>query len=688
MTEAAPSGSRASPPRDFTDFLIELSVALHKHAMYPEGHPSLGPAAEAVTRNAERLMGDRGLIAFGVARHQLIIEGMATDAQHPVLRRLAEGLHRHHLGAVSLLRGLQPAEIAVALRALSGEPDRDGKLPLTGGQLPGCDHVRLHLLTFDGLTIVGEEGQEGEASSHIAELWIGLARAALAGEADDPAGDGSGAGGAGRAPAEPARVAAAIDRHQGAEAYDQVVVGYLLQIATELKTATGADAAALRSRSARLIGALKPDTLRRLVQMGGDAARRNAFVHDAAEGMAVDAVVDLVKAAADASGQTISHGLVRMLTKLSAHAEAGAATAKAVADTALREQVHSLLSEWELADPNPDDYRRMLEYLATSSVQVAGQTAVADDMRALRLVQMSLEVGTSGPLVDRAISTCLKEGGAQPLVALLEQAPPDGKVAAERVRARLTQPMAIGAIASGEPLDEASLDYLMPSLSIDGYGTLLDVLASSRSRMTRRKLLDRLATTTLDVVPLVASRLEDDRWYVQRNMLLLLARVGRVPEAFPLARWTGHVDARLRAEAVRLQMSLRGQRELALKAAFSDADPRVVRVGIAAVQQGCPPRVLPFLARLAQVEQVPQDLRLLAVQALGNTRDQGALEALIVLVDGGRNLFGRQKLAPKSAVVLAALRALAGAWRKHTKAEALLGLAAVSTDDDLRDAVR
>jgi len=57
-------------------------------------------------------------------------------------------------------------------------------------------------------------------------------------------------------------------------------------------------------------------------------------------------------------------------------------------------------------------------------------------------------------------------------------------------------------------------------------------------------------------------------------------------------------------------------------------------------------------------------------------------------VDGGRNLFGRQKLAPKSAVVLAALRALAGAWRKHTKAEALLGLAAVSTDDDLRDAVR
>ncbi|HET9268755.1 MAG TPA: hypothetical protein VFO31_11350 [Vicinamibacterales bacterium] len=692
MTDAIPPGSRASPPRDVTEFLIELSVALHKHAMYPEGHPSLGPAAEGVTRHAERLLGDRELLAFGVARHQLIIDGVATDAQQPVLRRLAEGLHRHHLGAVSLLRGLQPAEVAIALRALSSEPDRDGPLPLSGGQLPGCDHVRLHLLTFDGLTIVGGDSPDGDegATSHASDLWIGLARAALAGEPDDHEGtDGPGAGPDGRRKtAEPGRVADAIDRHHGAEAYDQVVVGYLLQIASELKTATGAEAQALRSRSARLISALKPDTLRRLVQMGGDATRRNAFIQDASEGMAVEAVVDLVKAAADASGQTISHGLVRMLTKLSAHAEAGHDTAKPAADRALREQVQSLLSEWELADPNPADYRRMLEYLATAPANPDGRSTAADDLRALRLVQMSLEVGTSGPLVDRAISTCLNDGGAQPLVAVLEQAPEQHGVAADRLRARLTQPMAIGAIASREPLDEASLDYLMPALSMEGYATLLDVLASSRSRVTRRKLLERLATTPLDVVALVASRLDDDRWYVQRNMLLLLARMGRVPDRFPLARWTTHTDERLRSEALRLQMALPGQREVALRAAFSDADPRVVRVGVGAVQQGCPPRVLPFLAGLAAGERVPEDLRLLAVQALGNTRDEAALDAIFAVASGGKTLLGRQKLAPKSTVVLAALRALAASWRKHPKVEPLLGLAATSTDDDFRAAVR
>ena len=200
--------------------------------------------------------------------------------------------------------------------------------------------------------------------------------------------------------------------------------------------------------------------------MGGDAARRNAFVHDAAEGMAVDAVVDLVKAAADANGQTISHGLVRMLTKLSAHAEAGADTAKAGGrQRAARAGAES--SE-RMGAGRPEPRRLPADAGVPGHLAGAGpdgRSTAADDLKALRLVQMSLEVGTSGPLVDRAISTCLKEGGAQPLVALLEQAPPEGSVAAERVRARLTQPMAIGTIASREPLDEASLDYLMPSLS-------------------------------------------------------------------------------------------------------------------------------------------------------------------------------------------------------------------------------
>src|SRR2546430_11958403 len=53
------------------------------------------------------------------------------------------------------------------------------------------------------------------------------------------------------------------------------------------------------------------ETLRRLVEMGGDFVQRRKFVLDAAAGMAVDAVLEILKAAADTSQRTISHSLVR-----------------------------------------------------------------------------------------------------------------------------------------------------------------------------------------------------------------------------------------------------------------------------------------------------------------------------------------------------------------------------------------
>ena len=99
--EASPRSERATLSRDLNEFLIELSIALHRQSMYPTGHPALIPAVESVIRRAERLLEERPQIAFGVARRQLVIDGVTTDPDQPVLRRLADTLHRHHIGAVS-----------------------------------------------------------------------------------------------------------------------------------------------------------------------------------------------------------------------------------------------------------------------------------------------------------------------------------------------------------------------------------------------------------------------------------------------------------------------------------------------------------------------------------------------------------------------------------------------------------
>ena len=679
----APRSEPASPSRDVSEFLVELSIALHRHSMYPSGHPALVPAIESVIRRAEKLLQDRPSIAFGVARRQLIVDGVTTDPEQPVLRRLADGLHRHHIGAISIMRGVTAHELGDAFLALSAEPDRDGPMGLKR-VVSSWPHLKVHPLTFDGLALVGDApiGTGGPVSAHAsigAELWIGLARAALASDGTEDAPVSS----------EPSVVAKAIDERSGrAEAYDQVIVGYLTQIARELKTATGETANELNRRTSRLIASLKPGTLRRLVAMGGDRGQREQFVLDATHGMAVDAVLEIVKASADANGQTISHGLVRMLTKLATHAERGSEHTRPRADVELREQVGRLLEDWRLEDPNPEAYGRVLEHLATSVHLDASRpdwAVAAEDP--LRLVQMSLEAGAFGPLADRAIDQAIDAGHLSGLLELVAAPPEGGQAGAEMILARLIRPENLKGFFTGERVDRAALDHLLPRLSLEGYEPLLDALGESPSRTVRRRLLDLLGRTNVDITPPVIARLADQRWYVQRNMLMLLARSRHVPATFSAAQWTRHPDARVRSEALRLQLTLPHEREVGVLASLTDRDPRIVHVGLTAIRDDCPPQLAEYVIDLALASDVGEDSRVLAVNSLARLRLDSVLDAFLELSDGGRSLFGRLRLPPKTPVVVAVIRALSLTWSQDRRAAAVLSAAARSSDSELRQAV-
>jgi hypothetical protein len=487
--EVPPTGKKALS-RELADFLIEFSIALHKHAMYPEGHPSLIPAAGAVAQRAGLLLDKRERLSLGVARQQLVIEGIATDPKHPVLRDLAGRMHRHHVGAVTFYRGVDFPEITELLHAMSVEPETEEQaLGLSERDLSSTwPHLRLHRLAYGQLELVDldepredEEAQEGSAS-RSAELWVGLARAALAIQEAD----------AELPTTEPAEVARAIEKHKGGAAYDQVIVGYLLQIAEELKAAGGADAMALRRRVSKLVGSLDPDTLERLVDMGGDFTQRKKFVLDATHGMAVDAVMDVVQAAATTSSKTVSHSLVRLLSKLASHAEHGASGVRPHADRALREQVRQLITTWELEDPNPSEYGAALERLSKTGPLFAVASLPAEHAEPLRMLQMCLEIDGTGYQLDRAVDTLLADDRIGHLLDLLEEAQDRGN-AVDAIWRRVATVEQLEAVLDREPVDQSVLERLVPRMGLAAGPPMLDALARAESQATRRRLLSLLA---------------------------------------------------------------------------------------------------------------------------------------------------------------------------------------------------
>ena len=671
--------------------MIELSIALHKHSMYPGDHPSLGPAAAGVLRRSEALLRDRPSISLGVARNQLVIEGVATDPRHPVLAELAGRLHRHHLGAVTFSRGVEVGEIRDMLRTLAVEADRTGQ-PLGLGdpaRLAAWSHIRLHPMTYERLELLdetpgglGDAGGDARSTDEMggarvrsAQLWIGLARAALAGQIGEE-----------EAPStKPSVIAKAIDEHQHGEAYDQVIVGYLLQIAEELKSAGGQEAVELRRRTSQLIGEMQPETLRRLIEMGGDGAQRRKFVLDASLGMAVDAVLEIVQAAADASHHSVSGSLMRMLSKMAAHAEQGKPQARSLADRALREQVRGLLTGWSLADPNPEAYGLALQRMSQASTAVADTIAWRHAPEPERIVQMSLEAGAVGPGVYRACSAMVDRGRLSVLIDLLETAPADSTTAQE-LWGRAVSPETLQWLLASEPVDFGTVDRVLPRLGVFAADPLLDALASAEERATRRALLDRLKQLGPILGPSLTARLTDERWYVLRNLLTLLEELPALPLGFTVLPWLTHADPRVRLEAVKIGVSSATERDRVITQALSDTDHRVVRLAMIAALQAVPPAAVPRIIGLAGDRQGPSDTRLQAIRLLGVARAPEAFQQLVTLVDGGRTLLGRRKLLPRSRELVAAVTALAMGWRTEPRALELLALAAISNDAEVRAA--
>ena len=685
---SAPAG-QAVLSRDLSTFLVEFSIALHKNQMYPPGHPHLNTALVGFNDRIRQLLAARPSISIGVARKQLVIEGVATDPENPLLRELALKLHRHQLGAVKIMPEVQDFEVAEFLAQLVQDPYLSTE-PLgnpASGDLRKWENIWLFPLAYDQLEMIEEREGEGAPSAAGApdrgrggQLWVGLASAALASDTE----------GAHPAPAsaDPSEVAKAIDEHHGEKTYDQVIVGYMLQIADELKTNPNPEGSALNRRVSRLVNSLRPETLKRLLEMGGDTHQRSRFVLDATQGMAIDAVMELVKAAADAGSQNMSTSLVRLLNKLAVHAEAGEAVeTRDGANRELREHVRKLVTGWDLDDPNPNSYTDILEGMSRERPERARATT-DNEAEPERLMQMAVEIDALGETVIAAVDKLVKTGKMSLALDVLEKAPKRNEATMTLFDYLVSPERLVTLLADEATIDFDLVDRVSRRLGALAAEPLLDAYAAAEQRAVRRKLHDRVSVIGPGIGEKVVARLTGTPWYVQRNMLTLLASMPTWPEGFSPDPWARHDDPRVRREAYRLLFRLPDKRSSALTAALADPDEGIERLALAVATEGCPPAMGPRLDAVAADPTRTPEMRALAIRAVGSLRRAETLPILLEASQVKGGFLRRARLHEKGPELLAALSVLAQYWANDEEAGVALALAAKSDDPQIRAAIR
>jgi hypothetical protein len=389
--------------------------------------------------------------------------------------------------------------------------------------------------------------------------------------------------------------------------------------------------------------------------MGGDRAQRRQFVLNASDGLAVDAVIDLVRAAGQSERETVSHSMLRMLSKLAQHTRGASSKRRALADQSVREQVAELVKGWSLDDPNPDAYRSALQRIASSAPQ-ASQQREQHAAEPERILQMALELGAAGPAVDDAIKRLVERGEISKLAAALTAA--ETSDAAAGIWKQVANPDVVQRLVSTDPLDVEQLDVVLPRVGAAAAPALLDALVASDSSQTRRALLDRLTRMGAVVGPLAVVRLRDASWFVQRNMLALLRSLPALPPGFDARHFVEHPDARVRREALRLLFADPALRDQSICRALTDTDERTVRLALNAAQEGCPEAAVPLVTSLA-TRGASADQRVEAIKVLGAASSPAAVDALSQLVAPKHRLswLGRPSRTPEYRAAVTALKA-------------------------------
>jgi len=672
---APPSTTKPDqPPQELLELLLELALAVHKRGIYPASHPMLHGAVDSLARRFQSVLSKRSQLSIGVSRHQLVVDGAATDEGNTALADLAERLYAHELGVVTFLGTVQRSTLDEFLSAISVSPVR-GVAPLgaTGrSQLTRWKDLVLSRVAFDRLELMNEDGVERERddpkTKRSAELWLGLTRAALAGGLLD--GDLE----------DPKRLAESVARQVNEEGPDAAILGMLRQLIGELEDAEIRDSQ-VRQRVSDLLRNLDDATLSTLLHMRGDRKAGAEFLERACETLTAAAVVRLTRVASGRAGVPIAGAMLRLLAKLAQDADSRRGASRAV-DRALRGVIRKMLADWKLIDPNPDAYTVVLSNLATSAIETQPDLG-RDSCEAERILQIGVATNASGPSVDAALARLIGTSGVAAAVDCLMACDPsplrDSLVdrlineSTFREELALDRPAVAVLQHAVDRLGDRAVDGLVKELERRGEADavwLVDLLA-------------RIGESGIDVM---GAALADRSPRVLRHMIGVFVRCDRWPAASDPLQYASHSDSGVRRETYRYVLKHADTRERAILVAVRDTDVRIFNLALSTIGGGCSIDVARALMARLESPDLSDELRARGIRALGDTAHADVRVWLESRATTRHWLFRTVRLRKASLELSAIITALAIRNEDHADSKRILALACKSRNPGIRRA--
>jgi len=653
-----------------------LALSWKNLAAYPSGHPSLVKTLESVDQRLAELRGPAGEVTLGIASDGLIYGDVKIDSLGA--QKFAQALYTRGVAVLRMSSETNTGDIETFLRFLAAGAPRDQQRALWEDlTAAGVININLQPVHYGAvhLTESLEEKEKRETS-----LWDAILRALLEGKqfSDD--------GRELRTTVDSAEeLTRMINEYIALTMKTKVPFDPDATFGIRMPLRAEEAFASMLSETvgkyiANTWGMQKQNSIQQAIQLLHTLAEplRGAVLRGILQALATDdtAGVLLRDFSSELPSDEVLEALRYLSTveKLSAHALALLNSLTAVhASKRAERPSQSIIGDLvrvfadEDADRfNPDDHRALLasvviripqispellasmEQLGTSSETVA-QSALLRQFATmtLELLEDLESASATGMLLTRLESifrTHLKAGEFDEAHALAEQL---RKIAERPSNAEVRQSVqeSLVRLAGGEAIADLieSLQTAPPEMTpaihrlMEGLGpavrrNLLVALAEEENRSRRRRLFDFIASLGPAMIPDIVSFLDDRRWYVVRNMVVLLRTMqdrSSLPELRKLAR---HGDLRVKLEALKSLFTFEPEASAALlDEMLNDPDPKLVDtatalVGSYGIKQGVGP-----LLRILEGNDIlgaRRAVRMKALRALGELGDPRALDDL------------------------------------------------------------
>ncbi len=653
-------GSREKIPIDaklLADAIIELNISRRSVGLYPRDHPITRESIERAFGFLKKLFGLRNSIIVGIAKDSLIIDDHILDRRNPVFRDFAFSLHSRGIAAVSFNSGTTLDELLDLHEIITSKDPAGGKELAGIAEQRGLRHIILTPLDISRLSFA--EGRRREDDGYTG-LWENYVSALVEGNLSDSDADGI------ILNAAPEDIALIVNEKMPSDApdetYDRVITSYLRRkehpgIRTEFFC-----------KFMSLVGNLRPELKQQFLTRALSHRSMEAVEAERLLAELAPRDIEMITEVLKENASLIPDSVTNLLDKLkSTRTEGGffdrisGNNSAIFDDIEIGRNITDLLEGDHFRSFVNEGYQKELDRMTAGRAGMPVITkGLAEELRnrstERRFAELTLELlDSDSQNRDEYLASLTR------IAELAEDFLETGRFneVSEIYNVVYTHSLAGRFKDDARSMIEyffhsqAFIDTFMNAIRVWGrhdregvfrlanvqkyhlMNHFFEALASEEDASIRKFYLQLLSAMGSDVAEEAAKRLDDDRWYVVRNMIYLLREAGGMKYVGYVRRLAKNKDSKIRMEAVKTLLDLKTPdafSHIRLHLQSRDPELRDQAIKLAGVYR-CSEAV-PLLVEMLGKRDIfgtESYYRISAVRALGEIGDTAAIDTLVEL---------------------------------------------------------